>query len=487
MAARNGEQYLNGLRDGREIWLGGERAGDVTAHPDLRNGARSIARLYDLQHDPEWAELLTYPSPSSGEPVGLSFLTPHSADDLIRRRRMMEIWAATTCGMMGRTPDYINVILMACAAARDFFEENHAGHGANMAAYYEYCREHDLCLTHTLVNPQVNRAAGPSGQVDPFLALGIVDKTSRGMIVRGARMLATLAPLSDEIIVFPSTVVGTGGDEWRYAFAFALPIATPGLKFICRESFDLGRSHFDHPLGSRFEEMDAMAIFEDVLVPWERVFLCGDVQRCNALFKATGAVYHMINQVGAKNAVKAEFLLGVATLMAEGIGADGFLHVQEKLNELVDDLEIVRGLLRAGEADAVPGPGGAWQPAPEPLNTLRNFFPRTYPRMVEILQLIGAGGLMAIPTEEDLTGANAAAIAKYYQGRNLPAEERIRLFRLAWDISASAFGGRQVLYERFFFGDPVRVTAGRYQAYDKEAARQAVRRFLEEGVALPVI
>ena len=485
MPARNGQQFLDGLRDGREIWLGGERVADVTAHPALANGAQSIARLYDLQHDPEWSGQLTGPSPSSGEPVGLSYLTPRSSEDLVLRRRMMEIWASATCGMMGRTPDYVNVILMACAAAHDFFEQNHAGHGENMVRYYEYCREHDLCLTHTLVNPQVNRAVGPSGQAEPFLALGIVEKTSAGMLVRGARMLATLAPFSDEIIVFPSTIVSAGQDEWRYAFAFALPIATPGLRFICRESFDLGRGHFDHPLGSRFEEMDAMAIFEDVLVPWDRVFLCGDVQRCNQLFKETGALYHMINQVGAKNVVKSEFFLGVATLMAEGIGADGFLHVQEKLCELVDDLEIVRGLLRAGEADAVPGPGGAWHPAPEPLHTLRNFFPKVYPRMAEILHQIGAGGLMAIPTEADLHGPNADAIAKYYQGRNLAADDRIRLFRLAWDMSASAFAGRQVLYERFFFGDPVRITASRYQGYDKDPARAAVRRFLADGVALP--
>jgi 4-hydroxyphenylacetate 3-monooxygenase len=485
MPARNGQQYLNGLRDGREVWIEGERVADVTEHPALCNGAHSVARLYDLQHDPHWAEALTYYSPSSGEPVGLSFLTPRSADDLIRRRRMMEVWAAATGGMMGRTPDYVNVIVMACAAARDFLEENHAGHGANMVAYYEHCRERDLCLTHTLITPQVNRAVGPSGQVDPYIALGIVDKTSEGMLVRGARMLATLSPFADEIIVFPSTIVSTGQEEWRYAFAFALPIATPGLKFICRESFDLGRSHFDHPLGSRFEEMDAMAIFEDVLVPWERVFLCGDVERCNAWMKATGSLYHMINQVAVKNIAKTEFLLGVATLMVEGIGAEGFLHVQEKLAEVVDDLEILRGLLRAAEIDAIPGPGGAWHPAPEPLNTIRSFYPKAYPRMVEILQLLGASGLMAIPTEEDLRGPTGEAIERYYQGRKLPAEERIQLFRLGWDIACSAFAGRQVLYERFFFGDPVRVNASRYLGYDKDPARGAVRRFLAEGVALP--
>jgi len=179
--------------------------------------------------------------------------------------------------MMGRTPDYVNVILMTCAAAGDFFEENHPGHGDNMARYYEYCRERDLCLTHTLVTPQANRSVGPSGQVEPFLALGIVEKRSEGMLVRGARMLATLAPFSDEIIVFPSTIVQTGGEEWRYSFAFAIPVATPGLRFICRESFDLERSHFDHPLGSRFEEMDAMAVFEDVLVPWQRLFMLYEV------------------------------------------------------------------------------------------------------------------------------------------------------------------------------------------------------------------
>src|ERR671928_125934 len=117
--------------------------------------------------------------------------------------------------------------------------------------------------------------------------LDVVRETGDGVIVRGARMLATLAPLSDEIAVYPSTFRGFQGDEQRYATMFAVPVATPGLTFICREGFDLSRPVWDHPLGSRFDEMDCVAIFDDVLVPWERIFLYNNVDLYNRTFAAT--------------------------------------------------------------------------------------------------------------------------------------------------------------------------------------------------------
>ena len=232
MPARTGEQFIGGLRaQPREVWLGGQRVGDPVTQPAFRHVVRSIAALYDLQHDPARRDEMTYVSPSSGERVGLSFLTPRTRDDLVRVRQMMKIWADYSGGMLGRSPDYLNRSLMAFAAAADYCGENDPRFARNLRRYYERVREQDLCLTHTLINPQANRSTGPAGQADPHLAASLVRETDRGIMIRGARMLATL-PIADEIMVFPSTLLRGKDEDRPYAFAFALPCGAPGLRWL---------------------------------------------------------------------------------------------------------------------------------------------------------------------------------------------------------------------------------------------------------------
>lgn len=487
MGVRSGAEYLAGLTDSRELWINGERVLDVAAHPAFHNGARAIAALYDMQLDPAFRDELTYPSPSTGDAAGTSFMTPRSAADVQKRGRAIKIWAEASCGMMGRSPDFLNTNLMSFAAGADFFASVDARFADNVRGYYEYCRERDLCLTHTLVNPQINRSLNVSELPDPYLALGIVEKKASGVILRGARMLATLAPFADELAVFPSTVLKSGPEEERYALAFAIPMATPGLRFICRDALDLGRSTFDAPLSSRFDEMDAVVVFDDVLVPWERVFIAGDVELCNDLFRRTNTMSHLMHQFATRNIAKCEFVLGVACLLAETIAIEGFLHVQEKLAELILSLESLRALVRAAEVDATIGANGVAYPATRPLSAARNLMPRMYPRMIEILQLLGASGLIATPSESDFAAPIGADVQRYFQAARAGARERVQLFRLAWEIAGSSFGSRQLLYERFFSGDPVRNMASLYLGYDTHALKERVRAFLgEDGALAPV-
>lgn len=478
MGARTGTQYIEGLRaHPPELWIGGERVTDPVGHPAFRHIVSSVAALYDMQHSPALRDEMTYISPSSGERVGLSFQTPHSHEDLVRVRKMMKRWADYSGGMLGRSPDYLNRAVMAYAAAADYMAANDARFGENIRRYYERVREGDLCLTHTLINPQSNRSVGPARQADPYLAAGIVREAADGLIIRGARMLATL-PVSDEIMVFPSTLLRGDAEDAPYAFAFALPCATPGLRFLCRESFDYGRTPADHPLGARFEEMDAVVIFDDVLVPWERVFLLRDVERCNRAFAETRAVVHMAHQVVTKNIAKTEFVLGVISLIIDAIAIEQFQHVQEKAAEVIQYLETMRAFLRAAEADASVDRWGMMTPAWPPLDAARNMYTRMYPRMVEIIHQLGASGLMAIPLQADVEGPQGPVIEKYYQAARAGARDRIRVFRLAWDLAASAFGSRQALYERFFFGDPVRMASAMFAGYDRTPYMERVRAFL---------
>jgi 4-hydroxyphenylacetate 3-monooxygenase len=479
MGARNGIQYLQGLdASSREIWIGAEKiTRDASKHPKFRAVAQSMAHLYDMQH--ELVEEMTFVSPTSGERVGLSFLEPKTLDDLRKRSMMMKRWADYSGGMLGRTPDYLNGDLMAMASAYEFFNTNDRKFGDNLRKYFEYVRENDLCLTHTLIHPQANRSVGPGKQSDPFLAARVLEKNDEGVVIRGARMLATL-PLADELLVFPSTVIRGTQEDMPYAVAFGIPCSSKGLKFICRESV-AEDSKLDHPLASRFDEQDAVVIFDDVLVPWERVFLFEDVERANTLQEVSGGIVHMAHQVIVKNIAKTEFILGVTSLIADTIGITEFQHVQEKIAEVILILESMKAFLRASEADARLNKWGVMTPDFGPLNAARNIYPRMYPRLREIIQQLSASGLMARPTEESLNNDEIRPlIDKYYQAKNTSSKERIKLFHLAWDIAGSSFGSRQELYERFFFGDPVRMASALYSWYDKEPYKQRIREFLHE-------
>ncbi|HXA93492.1 MAG TPA: 4-hydroxyphenylacetate 3-monooxygenase, oxygenase component [Steroidobacteraceae bacterium] len=479
--ARRGSQVLERLRARPPaIWYAGEPVKDVTTHPALRAGVHTLARLYDLQW--EHAEVTLYDSPTTGHKVARSFMMPRTHEELASISRAMKVWEDYTHGMMGRVPDYISRAMTGYAAGAPFLAEADPRFGANAIRYYEYLRENDLCLTHTLIPPQANRAASLAKQADPFLAARIKEETDAGIVIRGCRMLATL-PISDEIMVFPSTVLRATEEDAPYAFGFSIPNDTAGLRFICRESVDYGRSHFDHPLGSRFEEMDAVVVFDDVFVPWDNVFLYRDVARCNQAYARTGAVVHMTHQVVVKNIAKCEFMLGLASLLVNAIGAEIFQHIQEKLAELWVNLTVMKALLRTAEVDAALDEWGVMRPAWDPLDAARNLFPRLYPRMVEIIQQIGASGLVAMPTERDLKGPLAEDIKHYYQAARAEAFDRIPLFRLAWDASLSAFGSRQVLYERFFFGDPVRMAGALVTGHNVQIQQYAekVREFVKQN------
>ena len=230
MPARTGAQFLRGLRERpRDLWIDGRRVTDPVEHPAFRNVVRSVAAIYDLQHEPGRQDEMTYVSPGSGDRVGLSFLMPRTRDDLARVRGMMKRWADYSGGFMGRTPDYLNRALVGYASASAYCADNDPRFGEHIRRYYEHVREHDLCLTHTLIHPQANRSVGPSRQADPFLAARIVEENNRGIVLRGARMLATL-PAADEIMVFPTTQLRPGPDDAPYAYAVALPTDTHGLR-----------------------------------------------------------------------------------------------------------------------------------------------------------------------------------------------------------------------------------------------------------------
>lgn len=483
MTVNTGAQYLASLRDGREIWMHGQRIEDVTAAPGLARGAATMAGFIDRQHDPQLRDLLTYAE--NGERYPMSFLQPRTAEDVRRRGAACYEWAKWSNGMFGRTPDYKNASVMAFAAAAEFLNENRGGgdpdFAANMRAYYERARRKDLVLTHTLVNPQFNAERVKQGLSSPEVALQVVRETDAGLIVNGARLLATLGPLANDIEVFPSTLLKAAPENKPFALAFTIPLDTKGVRLICRDSYDHGKSRFDAPLASRFEEMDAVVVFTNVLVPWERVFMHANPLLCNRAFAETNAVAHMMHQVACGKLAKAEFIVGLLCAMARASGKDRDMNVKGQIAEAMWVAETVRALLFAAEQQPEQDRWGLYIPQRRPLDTSRNLFPKLYPKLVETIHMLGSSSLMATPCEADFSGAIGADVERYFELVNLGSRDRVALFRLAQDVAISGFGNRQVLYERFFFGPQNVMASIYYDLYSKDEMMDRVTELLNSA------
>ncbi|MET3623280.1 4-hydroxyphenylacetate 3-monooxygenase, oxygenase component [Burkholderia ambifaria] len=457
-----------------EIWHRGALVTDVTVDPAFKNGVTTLAGLYDYQWNS--GEIMLEAGPE-GTIVNRSFGIPSTPSDLVALGNALQHSARYSVGMFGREPAYLNRAISSFSGSAAMFGTSDRAYGANVVRYHDFIRENDLSLTHTLLNPRPNRLVGPASQVDSSAATHVCAERDDGIVIRGARLLATL-PFADEIALFPARLMDHSDQSKPYAFGCSLPTATPGLRFICRDSVDYGFGTTDHPLSARFEEMDAVAIFDNVFVPWERVFCYRDIEICNMAYMATGATAHMAYQVVCKNIVKTEFLLGLVSLMIEGSGLERFQHVHEKMAEVWVNLETLKAFRHAAEAGAYKNTFGMLVPAWDPLDAARNLYPRLYPRMIEIIQQLGASGLVSMPSKVDLDGPLAADIRRYYEAARMDAYDRIALYRLAWDTAISAFGGRQILYERFFFGDPAQMASRLFREKDCSEAMARVKEFL---------
>jgi len=221
-----------------------------------------------------------------------------------------------------------------------------------------------------------------------------------------------------------------------------------------------------------------VVVFDNVVVPWERVFILEDPERANNVSEETDAIVFMAYQATVREVAKAEFFAGLATLVAETIGADQFPNVQEKIVDILLTVESMKAFLAAAEANAKPNRWGLMTPDFMPINSARNLWPRVAPNLSVVIKQIGASGLMAIPPEGILKSAVRPDVDKYYQAKLADAEKRIKIFKLAWDVAGSSFGGRQDLYERFFFGDPVRMASAYYNWYNKGPYKERVKEML---------
>ncbi len=481
MAARTGADFLAGLKDDREIWLGGERVENAATHPALSGAAHAIAEVFDLQH--QEADLCLMPDPETGELINVSHMIPRSRADLQRRHKGLERIAEYSVGLMGRTPDYMNVTYAGFAGEHAIWAANGNEAGADrLVAYQKHIARADLSLTHAIVHQTVNRALGgvPTG-FDPVQLHKVAD-TEHGILVRGSRVLATLAPFSDEMAIYPAAPMPNADPS--HALCFCIPMSTPGLKLFCRDSVSVATNRFDHPFSSRFDEQDAFVIFDDVEVPRDRVFIDGNLAAYNTVVRH-GWYPNIMQQTMIRARVKLEFAWGLTTLMTDAIG-DAQPRTIPMLGEIWAFAQLARSAIQAAETNASGDGTGFWCCEEAPLMALRTALPRWFPRVNEIIRELGAHNLLTTPTAAQLADpALRPLIDRYLSGAGtVDAERRARIFRLAWDFAGTGLASRNEQYERFYLG-----SAGRNQANahlragrDRDRAAALVERFLSEPV-----
>jgi 4-hydroxyphenylacetate 3-monooxygenase len=483
MPVRTNEEYTEGLRDSREVYYKGERIDDITTHPATEGMIETQGELFNLQSDPEYRDTLTYESPMTGDPVSIFYQMPTSKEDLERRRKATKLWMDYTCGVAGRANDFLANGVTGMAIGAEHFGE----FSDNVVDYYEYCRENDRCLTHALIDPQIDRSEAGSFRLEDETAdrpgaIRKVDEDEDGIVVSGARMLATLGPQADEILVYPFGYYGE--DEEDQALAFAVEADADGVRQICRPQLSR-EDERNHPLSSRFDEMDTFLILDEVHIPWSRVFIDGDIEACNGWRDKqktaySGLTYH---QTSIKNLAKAEFAFGVALKLAESTGIDEYFHVESKLGEIATMITSIRGSILAAEAEAYEFPGTDYLiPEPRHLFSVTASFPDMYPRIIEIIRDLGGSGLIGVPAWEDLEADQPLSgdVETYFRGKDMDANKRLGVQKLAYELAISGLGGREELYERFYTGGPMRVKSNMYKNHpNKEEIKE---RALEYGL-----
>ena len=430
-----------------------------------------MAELYDVANDPANRELMTFPSERDGRPINRCFQVPRRREDLVARRRAHKRWADETYGLLGRSPDHVASFLAGFAGAATFFGER----ADNVLRFYNKAADEDLYLAYAIVHPTVDRSKPAHQQPEPNLYASVHKEVDGGIVVRGAQMLATGGVYADVILTTVILPLPAGDED--YAISFVAPTSASGLKIYTRRPYAVGpTSVFDYPLSSRLDETDSLVVFDDVLVPWEDVFVYRDRERTFGQFTRTAAHVLGNTQAQIRFWAKLQFLVGLVKRICDRSGQSANREVQVQLGALAARAALVEGLILAAEEKCyVDDDGIAW-PAPDMVYANQTLQSTLYPEMVLMAREMMGGSLIQLPSSaRDLLSAETAPdVARHVRWPEASAEERVKLLKLLWDLTGSEFGSRHVQYEMFYAGQPSVVKAKAFNAYDWSAAEALV-------------
>jgi 4-hydroxyphenylacetate 3-monooxygenase len=447
-----GAEYLQSLRDGREVYIYGERVKDVTTHPAFRNAAASVAKLYDALHASKTREVLTAPTDTgSGGFTHRFFKAARSREDVIAQRDAIAAWARITYGWMGRSPDYKAAFLNTLGANAEFY----GPFADNARAWHKRGQEAVLYLNHAIVNPPIDRNRPVEQVKDVYIT--IQKETDAGIYVSGAKVVATNSALTH--YNFLGQNMGQEITDLSMVVMFIAPMNTPGVKLICRGSYELAAaatgSPWDYPLTSRFDENDAIFIFDNAFIPWENVLIHRDAARLKAFYPQSGFVNGFTLQGCTRLAVKLDFIAGLLYKATRATGTEAFRGVQAQIGEVIGWRNLFWSLTDAMASSPEPWVNGAVLPNIRASTAYRLFMTEAYPAVRQIVERVVASGLIYLPSHvRDLKNPEIEKyLARYVRGSNgIGHKERIKTMKMLWDAVGTEFGARHELYEMNYAG-----------------------------------
>ncbi|MCD1159976.1 4-hydroxyphenylacetate 3-hydroxylase family protein [Peribacillus frigoritolerans] len=449
----NGKEYLESLRDGRTVFLNGDKVDDVTIHPAYRNSARSIAQLYDALHDPDTARILTAKT-DEGHTTHKFFKASKNATELLEARDAIAQWSKLSYGFMGRTPDYKAAFTGSLGPYSDFYK----GFEDNAKRWYEKTTRDVPFCNHTIINPAMDRNKPLHENKEVFVRT--VEERDDGIIVSGAKMVGTSAALTNYNFVANYSPVDLGEGDRSHALIFFVPMNVPGLKMISRQSFEETAvktgTPFDYPLSSRFDENDAVIVLDHVFVPWENVFAYNNVEIANGFRSKTGWMNRYTFHGCTRYAVKLDFMAGLLMKATEMAGTNQFRGVQANIGEVLAYRNMFWAISTAMATDPMEGPNGTVLPNSTYATAYRVFAPMVWPKVKQIFEQVVAGNLIQLPSssKDFLNPEVRPYLDKYYKGSGgVSAVERVKLMKLIWDSIGTEFGGRNELYEINYAGN----------------------------------
>lgn len=456
---KTGKEHLEGLRDGRVVYIGGEKVDDVTTHPAFAESAKSMAALYDMKADPANRDVMSYEE--DGERFSMYYLRPKNKEDLRRRMRAHKRIADETCGLFGRSPDHVSSFVTGLAMKPDVFDKIGPGYGDNLLAHYDYMRRNDIYAAYAVLPPAGARNPEFYQKKEmPVPTLKVVDERDDGVVISGMKMLATGGVYADELWIGNLLPIADGREA--EAITCAVPCGTPGLTLWSRKPFgrDL-RNKFDYPLSAKYDESDAMVLCDNVFVPWEKVFVHDNAEMSRAIYVETPSHAMGNHQSNIRFWAKMQLLTGVLSRITQSSGNNQIPAVADQLGRMAALEATLAGMIHGQIEAAEDWPQKAHGGADEYVTINRrymyaalNWCTENHSMIIEMLRELMGGGVFQMPADVSVMG-NPELRTKFEQFWATPFAEsfdRMKLYRLAWDLVGSEFAGRHTSYEKFYAG-----------------------------------
>ncbi|SMF23454.1 4-hydroxyphenylacetate 3-monooxygenase [Tistlia consotensis] len=471
---RTGEEYRQSIRDDREVWIDGERVKDVTAHPSFKPIVDVRARIYDLAHEPATAGVMSYVDPGTNEPNAIGLKLPESQQDWWDKRKAVDTVLNDIGGVVIRVGDETVGEMWSLYDGQDVLNEVDPQFARHIEAHIKKALHGDPFHVSANTDPKGDRSKRPQDQ-DPDMLLHLVKETDAGIVVRGAKY-ETAAAYANQAFVKP-TIANWGDAELSdYALGFICDMGAPGIRHICRTGFAGRRPATDYPLANRFDEVDTLVIFDDVLIPWENVLFYRHT-RAATFIRGTLHRYSAFPFVQRIEKI-ADMLIGAALFNVRQTGLDKQQAVQEKLAQLACYRETINAHLTASIALAEKSPAGLLMPNQSLLYTGRVQACSKLPEMIHIARELCGGQICVTPDSATFDAPGIAHwLAKYYSvNEDWVAEDRRRLLAFARDLINSDYAGHRLTFELFAQSPPFAHLAAVYRNFDFSGPLDFVRK-----------